>query len=242
MPASPARRLAAALCLLAIAVVAPASTGQAITYDGDESITADLANEMSDLEAGLIVLHLTTWLGPPSKTSESPAGEGVDISPCPPPGTVVGPVDVEVVADASPDGPNIVIATFEYSIVEPDCTLRPMVLRYTWEQVPFAAMHTTFIVLPPLPIPSLPPPPPPADPEPPTGGSGYSAQYIAMEDNVGADPPCHVIEVVVTPWGEVLSGAAFAERHPEHVQAFLHNLQVRTGTPFTTDCVEFGSH
>lgn len=188
--------------------------------------------------------HVTSRLGQPTAGQNHSTGPATDYDgPCPPVETILDddahPVGIEL--DVTADGPagtSRVAIDIEYcKIVSTNpCQVRCFVLRLRWIDLPYDWIYDTFIETPPQ----------GGGTSGGTGGTsggtggtsggtgGWATQFI--EDEEG----CHVIQVVVTPWGAVMTGEKFAANHPGHVAAFLASLEQRLyPMTFDPECVTF---
>ncbi|MFG0316737.1 MAG: hypothetical protein ACF8XB_05650 [Planctomycetota bacterium JB042] len=246
-----ARRRPPALFVAALAIASSigARAEAQITIDPNGRIEGDLSG--SGAAAALAVVdHLASTLGAPTIGNTTSTGPSTALAgDCPPVGTILDddahPVDVElwVTADG-PDGSSRVELdiTFCQVVNDAPCEEQCFLMRLRWVDLPFAAIFNAFIMAPPqaggTTGGTTPDPDPDEEPEQepePTSVGGWSTQYLERPEG------CHVVEIVVTPWGQVMTGEAFASAYPGHVAGFLATIAARVApAPFDPECVTFG--
>lgn len=106
--------------------------------------------------------------------------------------------------------------TFCMIVSESPCQVQCFELRLLWEPVPPSLIFALFIKDPPPPEPS--------------GPGGYSFQFVRTGE-------CLDIQIVVTPWGQVMSGEAFAAQYPELIAGVIAGLAGRLTQTFDPSCV-----
>lgn len=221
-------RLLTAVALVAsmIASMNPDASAQ-ITMDPDGSIGGEVSGEGA-AEVFTMIDHTAMYLGVFTEVTQQSNGPAQDYEgSCPPLGTIlddqVHPLSATLGVSADgPGGENLVELEIDYCTIvgENPCQVQCFTITFLWENRPHGDIFTAFIAAPPQ-----------------TGSPplvGWTAQFIENAEG------CHVIQIVVTPWGQVMTGEQFATQYPDHVGGFLASLEGRLfPMAFDAECVTF---